>query len=54
MYPNLIDAGLVLVVALSALSGYSRGFLLSLLDLVRWIGGWVLALLLYRPISNLI
>lgn len=54
MYPDLIDVGLVLVVLLSALSGYSRGFLLSLLDLVRWIGGWVLALLLYRPVSDVI
>ncbi|MFL6374133.1 MAG: CvpA family protein [Pyrinomonadaceae bacterium] len=54
MYPNLVDAGLVLVIALSALSGYRRGALLSLLDLVRWIGGWLLAIFLYRPVSNMI
>jgi uncharacterized protein YkwD len=54
MYPNLIDVALVLVVALSAYSGYRRGLMLSLLDLVRWIGGWVLAILLYRPVSDLI
>ena len=54
MYPNLIDVGLLLMVALSAWSGYSRGLILSLLDLVRWIGGWLLAIFLYRPISNAI
>jgi uncharacterized protein YkwD len=54
MYPNLVDAGLVLVIALSAFSGYKRGALLSLLDLVRWIGGWLLAIFLYRPVSNVI
>ncbi|MBV9240397.1 MAG: CvpA family protein [Acidobacteria bacterium] len=54
MYPNLVDVALVLLVALSAYSGYSRGLLLSLLDLVRWIGGWLLAIFLYRPVSNVI
>lgn len=54
MYPNLVDVGLVLVVALSAFSGYQRGLILSLLDLVRWVGGWVLAIFLYRPLSNVI
>src|SRR3569833_3119400 len=54
MYPNLVDFGLVLIVALSAFSGYSRGLILSLLDLVRWIGGWLLAIFLYRPVSNVI
>jgi len=54
MYPNLIDIGLVLVIALSAFSGYQRGMILSLLDLVRWIGGWLLAIFLYRPVSNVI
>ena len=54
MYPNLIDIGLVLVVALSAFRDISEALILSLLDLVRWIGGWVLAILLYRPVSNVI
>ena len=54
MYPNLVDAGLVLVVALSAFSGFQRGLILSLLDLVRWIGGWLLAIFLYRPVSNVL
>jgi uncharacterized protein YkwD len=54
MYTNLVDVALVLVVALSAFSGYKRGLILNSLDLVRWIGGWLLAILLYRPISNLI
>ncbi len=54
MYLNLVDVGLVLVVVLSAFSGYRRGLILSLLDLVRWIGGWLLAIFLYRPVSTVI
>jgi uncharacterized protein YkwD len=54
MYPNLFDVLLVLVVALSAFTGYQRGAILSLLDMVRWIGGWLLAILLYGPVSNVV
>jgi uncharacterized protein YkwD len=51
---NWIDIFLVLVIVLSALSGWRRGFLLGFVDLVRLIGSWVVALLLYRPLSNLL
>lgn len=51
---NWIDIFLVLVIALSAFSGWQRGFLLGFVDLVRLIGSWAVALLLYRPLSDLL
>src|SRR6266404_6134842 len=46
-----IDILLLLIVALSVVSGWHRGFILSRLDLVRWVGSWLAALVLYRPVS---
>src|SRR5215210_1658098 len=46
-----VDIVLVLVIALSALTGWRRGFILSMLDLVRWVGSWLAGLFLYRPVS---
>src|SRR5688572_31298334 len=48
---NLIDILVVVVIALSAYMGWRRGFILSMLDLVRWLGSWLSALLLYRYVS---
>ncbi|HYJ90092.1 MAG TPA: CvpA family protein [Pyrinomonadaceae bacterium] len=49
---NWVDLILFLVILFSALGGWQRGFILSLLDLVRWLGSWLLALIFYRPLSE--
>jgi len=51
---NLIDALLVFIVLLSAISGWRRGFILGLLDLLRWIGSLLVALYFYQPASRLL
>jgi len=48
---NWVDLVLLLVVVASAAIGWQRGFILSMLDLVRWAGSWLLALLFYKPLS---
>jgi uncharacterized protein YkwD len=48
---NFLDIFLLLVVIVSAALGWQRGFILSGIDLIRWVGSWLAALLLYRPIS---
>ena len=49
---NWIDLVLVLIIIVSAGIGWRRGFIFSILDLVRWLGSWLTALLLYKPLSN--
>src|SRR5215204_1320180 len=49
---NSVDIVLVLVIVLSAVTGWRRGFILSILDLARWIGSWLAGLFLYRPVSG--
>ena len=49
---NWIDIVLVIVIAASAAAGWQRGLILSMFDLTRWLGSWLAALLLYRPVSN--
>lgn len=51
---NLIDALLVFIVLLSVIFGWRRGFILGLLDLLRWIGSLVAALYFYQPVSRLL
>jgi len=46
-----IDIVLVIVILLSALAGWQRGFLLSSLDLARWVGSWFAGLFFYRPVA---
>jgi uncharacterized protein YkwD/uncharacterized membrane protein required for colicin V production len=48
---NLIDLFLILIVLLSMLFGYQRGFILGLLDLVRWIGSMLIGLRFYQPVA---
>jgi uncharacterized protein YkwD len=48
---NWVDVLLILIILASAALGWWRGFILSALDLVRWIGSWLSALFLYKPIS---
>ena len=49
---NWVDLLLLLVVAGSAYAGWQRGFILSSIDLVRWLGSWLAALLLYKPAAH--
>jgi uncharacterized protein YkwD/uncharacterized membrane protein len=49
---NFVDILLVLLVLLSMLLGWQRGFILGLLDLVRWIGSLLLALRFYQPLAR--
>ncbi len=49
---NAIDIVLVVVVLLSALNGWRRGFVLGLLDLLGWILSLVAALRFYQPTAR--
>jgi uncharacterized protein YkwD len=49
---TFVDVLLVGVVLLSAWSGWHRGLMLGLLDLVRWVGGLMLGLRFYQPVAR--
>ncbi|CAN5594732.1 hypothetical protein BH18ACI1_BH18ACI1_19460 [soil metagenome] len=49
---NYIDVLLIFIVLLSVIFGWHRGFILGLLDLVRWIGSFLAALYFYNPVSR--
>lgn len=49
---NWIDILLVLVVAISVASGWYRGLIVGGLDLVRWVGSWLAALLFYQTVAG--
>jgi uncharacterized protein YkwD len=49
---NFVDLLLLLVVVLSVLVGWQRGFILSLLDLIRWVGSLLLALRFYSTVAS--
>lgn len=49
---NLIDIVLVLLVLLSVLNGWRRGFILGSIDLLGWILSLLAALRFYRPVAN--
>lgn len=48
---NWVDLLLLLIILISAAGGWQRGFILSVLDLVRWLGSWIVALVFYRWLS---
>ncbi|MFL6228552.1 MAG: CvpA family protein [Pyrinomonadaceae bacterium] len=52
MSVNYVDVLLVVVVLLSAAAGYRRGFILGVLDLVRWVGSLVAGLRFYQPLAR--
>jgi uncharacterized protein YkwD len=52
MSVNYIDLLLILIVLLSAFYGWYRGFILGLLDLLRWIGSLLLGLRFYQPLAR--
>jgi uncharacterized protein YkwD len=49
---NLVDIFLVFIIFLSVFYGWRRGFILGLLDLVRWVGSLLAAFLLYAPAAR--
>jgi uncharacterized protein YkwD len=52
MSVNYIDLLLILIVLMSAYYGWYRGFILGLLDLLRWIGSLLLGLRFYGPVAR--
>ena len=48
---NYVDFLLALIVLLSAWNGWRRGFILGLLDLVRWAGSLLVGLRFYRSVA---
>src|SRR5947207_6587274 len=49
---NVIDLLLVLLVVLSMLSGYRRGFILGVLDLASWVLSLLAGLRFYQPLAR--
>ncbi|MDQ3322585.1 MAG: CvpA family protein [Acidobacteriota bacterium] len=49
---NFIDALLIFVILLGVFVGWNRGFILGLLDLIRWIGGILAGLCFYRTVAG--
>jgi uncharacterized protein YkwD len=49
---NLIDVLLVVLVLLSVLGGYGRGFILGMLDLVGWVLSLLAGLRFYQPVAR--
>ncbi|MDQ1559275.1 MAG: hypothetical protein QOD32_2335 [Pyrinomonadaceae bacterium] len=52
MSVNYIDLLLILIVLLSVYYGWYRGFILGLLDLLRWIGSLLVGLRFYQPVAR--
>jgi uncharacterized protein YkwD len=49
---NIIDILLLVVVLLSILGGYSRGFILGVLDMLGWVLSLVAGLRFYQPVAR--
>ena len=49
---NVIDLLLLLLVLVNVWIGWQRGFILGLLDLVRWAASFLAALFFYRPVAG--
>src|SRR5258708_1270494 len=49
---NVIDILLLVLVLLSVLAGYRRGFLLGVLDLARWVLSLLAGLRFYPPVAR--
>jgi uncharacterized protein YkwD len=49
---TFVDIVLVLAVALSVWNGWRRGFVLGLLDLLRWAGSLLAAIRFYQPLAR--
>ena len=51
---NWIDIILLIVMIMSIVASYNRGLIISLLDLLSWIGSFIVAFFTYKPLSNLV
>ncbi|GAB3531281.1 hypothetical protein GCM10027443_13230 [Pontibacter brevis] len=51
---NLVDILLLLIILSSAITGWHRGFILGLLDLIRWIGSLLIGLRFYPYAADLL
>jgi uncharacterized protein YkwD len=49
---NWIDIILLIVMIMSIVASYNRGLIISLLDLLSWVGSFMVAFLTYKPISH--
>lgn len=49
---NYIDLLLILIIVLSILGGWQRGFISGLLDLVRWVGSLLIGLRYYQTVAQ--
>ncbi len=52
MVRNYVDVLLILLIGLSVVRGWQRGFLRGLLELVGWLGSLVLALRFHQPLAQ--
>jgi uncharacterized protein YkwD len=52
MNVNWVDLVLLVIMLVCAATGWQRGFILSMLDLIRWAGSWLVALIFYKPMSR--
>jgi uncharacterized protein YkwD len=52
MFMTFVDVLLILLVLMSIVHGWRRGFILALLDLLRWVGSLLLGLRFYQPVAN--
>jgi uncharacterized protein YkwD len=51
---NWVDIVLIVIILLSILGGWYRGFILGTLDLINWVGSLLLAFLFYPYTANLL
>lgn len=51
---NFVDVLLALIVLFSVLGGWYRGFIIGMLDLVRWVSSLFAALFFYQPVARLL
>jgi len=51
---NFVDLLLVAIVMLNVWSGWRRGFILGMFDLVRWVGSLLIGLRFYQPLAGVI
>ena len=49
---NWFDILIIALIAVNIALGWKRGFILSILDLIRWIGSWLAALIFYKYVST--
>ncbi|HEY0899921.1 MAG TPA: CvpA family protein [Sphingobacteriaceae bacterium] len=51
---NIVDALLILVIAVAVYSNWKKGFLLGLMELISWISTIIIGLWLYPSVANLL